>query len=348
MVWREMNSLDCICFGSIILDYRKRLTSQKEKIDNQPLELVYDKLDFTIGGISILAIVLSRMGFKVAVAGQAGKDIPGYGIKTFLENNHGVNTEAVRLIDEPTSHSIINLTSTERYIKHNIGANMTLDWDDATMAFIRKTKPALLTVGYAGLLPEMDRDNGEKIADLFASVKKSGVKTALDTHTMNDDYSMLVKPLRRTDIFFCNATEGKQISGRNNPREMLMAIIESFPADDADKYRIMGITLPDGVYIAYGNINGYNSGFVPSPWHTEKPHDLTGAGDAFRAGFYAYLIKNMSSFDNGTFTWQDAGMLGNLTASIMITQGYESIRQYPNMLTLACYQKSQFAPDAGK
>ena len=87
-----------------------------------------------------------------------------------------------------------------------------------------------------------------------------------------------------------------------------------------------------GAYIGYGENSVFNKGFVESPWYSNTPKDLTGAGDAFRAGFFAYLIRNIHSFDRGTFNWYKAGMMGNLTAAVMVTKGFNGIEEYAIML----------------
>lgn len=325
-----MKNLDCVCFGSIVLDYRRRLT--RDQNISSSLQLTNEPINLRIGGISILAIALKRMGFNTAVVGQVGKDIIGYGIKTYLREKYEINTEEIRLTAYSTSHSIINLTDEERYIEHNIGASAFLEADERIMLFINKTKPTLVTIGYSGLLPKMDCNNGAKMAKFIDVLKSKGIKTALDTHTMDKDYSMLKEPLRNIDIFFCNTEEAKNISKEETPENMLTHIVSSYLKDNAAKYRVLGITLPNGVYIAYGKNGVWDKGFIESPWYTDRPQDLTGAGDAFRAGFYAYLIRNIQSFDEGTFEWQRAGMLGNFTAAIMVTEGFSGIKNYAEML----------------
>jgi len=327
----KVKQLDCICFGTITLDYRKELTGNRD-IPSEPLQLTDEPINFRIGGISILATALTCMGFNTAVAGQAGKDIAGYGLKAYLREKYNINTECLKLTDNATSYSIIHLSPEERYIQHNIGANAFLEPDKDFMAFLKKNKPVLVAIGYSGLLPELDHDHGTKMAELITALKSEGIMTILDTHTMNDDYSMLDKPLKCADIFFCNAEEGSRISGRKNPESMLQHITRAYSANNGKQYRIFGITLPNGVYIAYGRNVSWDKGFVESAWYTENPKDLTGAGDAFRAGFCAHLISNATSFKKGTFDWRKAGMLGNLIAAVMITEGYGGIKNYGSML----------------
>ena len=324
-----MKRPECICFGSIILDYRRRVEKSPGR-EKRSLQLVRGTGSFKIGGISILSIALKRMGCSIAVVGLVGRDIPGYGIKAYLKEKYEINTEAIRFIDYSTSHSFIKLTDDERYIQHDIGANRFLKPDVSNISFIRKRKPALVAIGYSGLLPLLDRDKGAAMAEFIAALKSDGIKTALDTHTLSKNYSALVKPLKIADIFFCNAEEGRHISGENKPENMLNHIVDRFGKDD-DSFRVAGITLPNGVYIAYGKKDRFHAGFVESRWHTNQPRDLTGAGDAFRAGFYMYLMNNMKSFDVGNFDWQKAGRLGNYTAAVMVKNGFSGIKNYKTM-----------------
>ncbi len=326
-----MKKIDCLCFGSIVLDYRRKLSGDR-KTESPPLQLTNKPIDFRIGGIPILAIILECMGFNTAVIGQVGKDIPGYGVKSFLGEKYGIDTEGIKFVQHPTSCSIINLTDQERYIQHNIGANAFLEADEKVLSLFDEKKPKITAIGYSGLLPAMDANNGIKMAEFIAALKAKGIKTALDTHTMRKDYSMLAKPLGIVDIFFCNEEEAKQISGKEKPDEIVDCLLASNLEEKNSQYRVLGITYPNGTYICYGKQEKFVKGFVKSPWYSTKPKDLTGAGDAFRAGFYAYLLNNMQDFENGTFNWYRAGMLGNFTASVVVTKGYKDIDEYTIML----------------
>lgn len=329
MVRGKMKKLDCICFGSIIADYRSRSASRRK--ETMPLRLLDEKSGrFQIGGIPILAVVMGRMGFKVGLAGMVGRDIIGYGIKRYIDAECGIDTGGIQAINGATSYSLITLTRRERFIRHYAGANAFLTANKNVITYIENKRPVLTAIGYSGLLPRMDDNHGEKMAEFIKTLDGMGILAALDTHTMKNDYAMLDKPLKRADVFFCNEREAENISCRKGTEEMADNLARlHFSA--ADKYRFLGITLPSGVYLIYGRGNNRQGGFVKSRWYTANPVDLTGAGDAFRAGIYGYIIKNKKAFDTGVFDWRKAGMLGNFTAGVMVTEGMAGIGNYTAM-----------------
>jgi len=64
--------------------------------------------------------------------------------------------------------------------------------------------------------------------------------------------------------------------------------------------------------------------------------DLVGAGDSFRAGFIAYIARNLDDFNNGTMNFAEAVQMGNLFASLYIkaplNDRYGYIKVYDKML----------------
>ena len=76
---RRGSSIDCLCFGSIIVDQRKRLSVDRGLASDQPLKIVENPTQFVPGGVTILAIAMARLGLRAALMGQVGRDIPGYG-----------------------------------------------------------------------------------------------------------------------------------------------------------------------------------------------------------------------------------------------------------------------------
>lgn len=321
------NKLDCICFGSIIADYRSRSTSRRK--ETMPLRLLDEQSGrFQIGGIPILAVVMRRMGFKVGLAGLVGRDIIGYGIKQYLDLECGIDTGGIQAINCATSYSLITLTCQERFIRHYAGANVFLTADKKIVAYIERKNPGLVAVGYSGLLPRMDANHGAKMAEFIKRLAGLGIKAALDTHTIKDNYAMLARPLQLADVFFCNEQEARDIFGGKSPAQTIANMARACFSAGA-RHRLMGVTMPRGVYLAYGNEKNRQTGLVKSPWHTANPVDLTGAGDSFRAGVYACIIRNKKAFETGAFDWQKAGMLGNYVAGVAVTKGFAGIRDYP-------------------
>ena len=306
--------MDVVCFGSIVIDHRRRTDASGASPD--PLRIVDRAVDLRIGGVPILARALKAMGFEVGLMGCVGRDIAGYGLKAYLAERVGLNVAAVRHVDAPTSSSFIRLAAEQRYIEHTPGASAELTFQEGDAAFIHQYRPALLAVGYAGLLPKLDADGGQGMADLLRAVRRMGVLAALDTHTA-PPYAMLEKPVGQADVFICNDEESQGITGLDSatPAERLSWLWSRYPASDGVARRVLGIAMPDGVQLAYGAQGTFTNVWVPNP-HFEAftPTDLTGAGDYFRAGVYGYLVSHRQAFAQADLDLVQLGRAGHDTA----------------------------------
>jgi sugar/nucleoside kinase (ribokinase family) len=306
--------MDAIGFGCIVVDHRR--AAGAARTGDAPLRIVGKAVDLHVGGIPILAAALQRMGFDVALMGCVGRDIAGYGLRAYLAEEAGLNVEAVRTIDAPTSSSFIRLTQEQRYVDHTPGASAELLPGDSEMAFVARHKPALLAIGYAGLLRRMDADGGRAMAEWIAAVQEHGTIVALDTHTV-PPYAMLQKPVPAADIFICNKEEGAGITGlrAGSPDEIVWAMWSQFRAADPSRYRLLGLAMPEGAQLAYGRHETLANEWIPNhDYGTFTPTDLTGAGDNFRAGVYAEVITQRVGFFAGRLDLSRAGQAGHKAA----------------------------------
>lgn len=326
-----MKTTDCLCIGSIIADYLLPDNAAQYE-GSAPISLAQQGVRVRTGGIAIVAMVLSRLGFKTALAGMAGHDIAGYGLKSCLKAEFGIGTEGIQLCGVPTSSSLIFPTRHERYIAHYIGANARLDNIADVLAIARRLRPKMASIGYVGLLPRLDEHRGAGMVNLLKNLRALKVKCCVDAHTLRHGLKLVARLLPHTDIFFCNMDEGRQISGESAPFRMLSALLRKAGPAAENGPRLMGITTAQGVYMAYMGGRGIQQDFIRSSWHTSKPVDLTGAGDAFRAGVQAHILVHLREFEQGVFPWRSAGMLGNLTASVMVTKSVTGIQPYKIML----------------
>jgi sugar/nucleoside kinase (ribokinase family) len=334
MVRHRVKRLDCVCFGSMVFDFRTRMRLEG-RARAAPLRILAGPEDrFLAGGVPILAMAMAGMGLGVAVMGRVGRDPAGYGLVGYLNREHGIDTEGVRFSEEATGYSVIRCTRRERHILHYRGANATCVPDRGMISLIRSRRPGMVAVGYAGLLPAMDANGGALMARFLSKIRSMGILTALDTHTVGKRYPMLRRPLRAVDVFVCNAEEARWISGEMVLERMLRRICVDHPPADREACRLFGVTVPNGAYLAYGVGTDMETGFVASPWHTPRPLDLTGAGDAFRAGLYSFLIRNKRAFMDGSLDWKRAGLLANRTAATAVTEGLEGVAAYPAMMKL--------------
>ena len=305
--------MDAICFGSIIVDHRRAASAAGA---GEPLRIVEKAVDLHVGGIPILATALKRMGFDVALMGCVGRDIAGHGLRTYLADEAGLNVDAVRTIDAPTSSSFIRLTADQRYVDHTPGASAELLPGDPEVAFVGRYRPALMAIGYSGLLPRMDADGGRAMAEWIAAVQERGTIVALDTHPV-PPYAMLEKPVPVADVFICNKEEGAGITGLSagRPDEIVSAMWSQFGAAHPSKYRLLGLAMPEGAQLAYGRGETFVNEWVPNrEYGTFTPTDLTGAGDSFRAGLYAQVMSQRLGFVAGRLKLPRAGHAGHEAA----------------------------------
>ena len=327
----KRKKIDCLCIGSIIADYV--LPDNAVQYEGKsPISIAGEGVRVRAGGIAIVAMGLSRLGLRTALAGMAGNDVAGHGLKNFLKVEFGIETEGIQLCGVPTSSSLVFPTRRERYIRHYIGANAGLDDIAGILAIARRLRPKLASIGYAGLLPRLDARGGAGMADLLKNLRALKVKCCVDAHTLRRGLKVVGHLLPHADIFFCNMDEGRQISAEKEPFRVLDGLLRKAGTAAEDRPRLMGITTAQGVYMAYMAGRGIQKDFVRSLWHTAKPVDLTGAGDAFRAGVHAHVLAHLREFEQGVFPWRSAGMLGNLTASVMVTKGVTAIQPYKIML----------------
>ncbi|HET6429947.1 MAG TPA: PfkB family carbohydrate kinase [Phycisphaerae bacterium] len=305
--------MDALCFGSIIVDHRRRADAGA---GDEPLRIVERAVDLSVGGVPILAAGMKELGLDVGLMGCVGRDIAGYGLKAYLAGEIGLDVEGVRMIDAPTSSSFIRLTSEQRWVDHTPGAAAELDGGEDELALVADRRPALMAIGYAGLLPRLDADGGAGMARWIRAVRELGTIVALDTHTV-PPYAMLEKPVPVADVFVCNREEAAGITGLvgGTPEQVLAGIWRKYPQADPARPRLMGVAMPEGVQLALGRGESFASRWTLNPHYgTFAPADLTGAGDRFRAGLYAEILRHRRAFAAGRLDLDRAALAGHEAA----------------------------------
>lgn len=313
--------MDALCFGNLVVDLRRREDEVGRR--GEPLRIVEAPLELRIGGISILAAALKRIGLEVGLMGAVGRDLMGYGLKEYLTREVGVDTQGIREVESPTSSSFIRLGAGQRYVEHAIGASAELLPGDGDVAFVREQHPRLFAIGYAGLLPLLDANGGAGMAQWIESIQANDVLVALDTHTV-PPYAMLARPLGVADVFICNGEEGEGITGIpvGSPEATVSALWTRFPQARPSRPRLLGLALSDGAQLAYGAGSDFDKEWVDNPrFGSFSPHDLTGAGDCFRAGAYAYLVKHADKWHEGKLDLIRLGRWGHLVATQCLERG---------------------------
>ena len=142
--------LDCLCAGTLVADVRIARSPHPPE-DEAVLRVLKTPVRSVMGGVSIVAGHLARLGRSVAVAGCVGRDLLGRGLRRELEEA-GVRADLVREVNLPTSFSLIELDAHQRRIAHVIGANARAGASGGFLEAIRKTRPRVFLLAYAGLI----------------------------------------------------------------------------------------------------------------------------------------------------------------------------------------------------
>jgi sugar/nucleoside kinase (ribokinase family) len=324
----------------------------------------------TAGGPGNCAPLMARAGIKTAVGVNLGKgdydglDAAGRFFRDTLANS-GVDMSAVYVHPYlPTCVAFINSAPGDERggIVSFPGANHDFDFGHFK-AVAKRLDPKIVYYMYSGTSIRGDANNGRDLAEFVNWCRRRGSVTVVDSHTFAGDpaavvasgepvepYRLLEPLLGELDVFFTSTDEGKMIEntlspGRNwsdcseheNHIHLLKFLTERYWSGD-DSTRIVGVTVSNGAYY----IQRWPSGYVGEPakvtsrFMIEGVVDLVGAGDAFRAGFFAYLARNFNTFRAGQMDIAEAVQMGNLMASLLITGSlhdrYANIRPYESLL----------------
>lgn len=235
-----------------------------------------DALEVHSGGCAVnTAIGLERLGLKVSVVGQVGRDAFGDFLLGVLQANH-MATDGVRRVDRGTSGSVAVVSSSgERTFLHHIGANRTDSGDLGSW----RTEPGArhLHVGGAFLLPGLD---GEPMARLLERARAQGMTTSVDTaFDFSGQWMHLLRPvLPYVDYFLPSYAEAKALTGCDDPWHQADALLQLGAGTVAIKLGDQGAVV--------ANANGR--------WQVDALKvaavDATGAGDAWVAGFLDGLL----------------------------------------------------------
>lgn len=222
-----------------------------------------------LGGKGInQSCALAKAGVEVYHAGMIGADGTA-----FLDacKEYGVHSDYIKTVDGPSGHTIIQV---DRNAQNSIllfgGANQMLTKefvDDVLSHFGRED--VLLLQNEVNLLPYIVNQAYEK-----------GMQIALNPSPFNEKLDAV--DLSKISIFLLNEVEGFQITGKQNPEEIVAELLHRFP-----KARIMLTLGKDGCVYADQNQK------VHQPIFPVKAVDTTAAGDTFTGYFLAGLAEGL-------------------------------------------------------
>jgi len=287
--------MDILCLGIFVADV---LAKPIEKIPELGKLELFDEMELHTGGCANnTAIGLARLGISSGAMGKVGND--GFGdfiIRNLKENN--VDTQGVkRAADANTSFTFVMIApSAERSFLHYIGANATLCYEDIDFELIKKCK--ILHIAGSFLMPGFD---GENTAKVLREAKELGVTTALDTAwDSKGNWLKLLEPcLNYVDIFLPSIEEAKMLTNLKEPPEI---------ADFFLNYGIKTVGLKMGVEGSYIRTKDEE---IRLPAYKVRTVDMTGAGDAFAAGFLAGTVMK--------WNLEETTKLANATGAACVT-----------------------------
>lgn len=228
------------------------------------------------------AIVLSKLGNRVALISKYGEDTFGQSLLSMLrEMGEGIDTTGMRSTNQEATCvcAIMVEPDGQRHFCTHRGALNTFDKADIDLGLVRDAR--LVSIGGLMTLPAFD---GEGSETLLRHAKEAGAITVADTKKdlWGIGLAGIRGTLRYTDYFFPSILEAQEVSGKDNVEEMARVFLDA----GAGK---VGIKLGgDGCYFT----DGVTGKFLPAV--PARVVDTTGAGDNFMAGFITGILSGRS------------------------------------------------------
>jgi ribokinase len=246
-------------------------------------DIVYGVDHIAIGGETVTAKSLTKnwggKGLNQAVA--AARSFDGVYMAgminpedadlcdTMRENN--LSSELLAYSDKPTGHAVIYV---DRAGQNSItifgGANQAL-----TPAYVEETLDRF-TAGDIVMI----QNETNALQEIIEGAHRRGLRVAINPSPFSP--ALLELPLEYVDFFFINEIEGAQITGLENPTEILAEMCTRYP--DATVLLTIG---PDGALCGRdGKV--YEQAAYPVP-----VVDTTAAGDAFTGYFISGVARGL-------------------------------------------------------
>ena len=267
-----------LSMGDLLLDLVVRFDPGSGEVDTAP-----DAVQLWPGGSAAnFAVWAAREGGAVRFVSRAGRDFSGEMLIRSLQEE-GVKP-AVRLVDDPPTGRVLVMVDNAgaRRMWSYPGASSTLAPEDLDPAWFSDLDALHLT-GYS-LLRE-----GPRAAALEAIRLARASSAAICTLDPNPPHLISeFGPQRyrdmladsQFDIIFPNIEEGRLLTGRDEPREIASDLLALSP--------LVVLTLGEHGCLVATRDGLFSVGAEP----VETVRDVTGAGDAFAAGFVVEYLKS--------------------------------------------------------
>lgn len=214
------------------------------------------------------ATALAKAGQEVSFAGAIGED--GLFLKAYLDGL-GIDTADLAVLDMPTGHAMIQVDA--------LGNNSIVLFGGANQAVTPDRIDAVLAHYAPGdyLLLQNEISRGDTIIRRAAA---RGIRVVLNPSPMSD--ALLSWPLELVDWFILNEIEGRDLTGKAVPEDMLRALLHRYP-----RAHVVLTLGGDGSLYADG-VQRFHQPVIPVP-----VVDTTAAGDTF-TGYFLHAILSGS------------------------------------------------------
>lgn len=162
------------------------------------------------------AVALAKAGAEVSLAAQVAA-AERLGLLALCDGL-GLKTGAVRAVNAPTGHAIIQVDKNgQNCIIVEAGANGTIE--DETIA------RAFEGFGAGDVLLLQNEIN--RLDEIIGKAKEKGIQVALNPSPCNE--KILRLPLGKVDLFILNEVEGGVLSGESDPESILSSLRAKYP-----------------------------------------------------------------------------------------------------------------------
>ena len=258
----ENKKFDVVGFGTNAVDYLIRVS------EYPPLYSKIELEDYTLlagGEIASTMAGLQRLRMKTAYIGRFGDDQEGdFGWQTLIDE--GVNVEFAERIEGATTQIafiIVDVSNGERTVIWKRDKKLAYAPEEASLEFVGDTKIFHATP-----------HDALACVRVATAAKAHGAIVSIDIDNLFDGVTAMI-PL--VDIFLASAEFPEKLVGIKDRKESLREIKSRFGCP------IVGMTLG-----ANGSLILCENEFIETDCYSVPNgcKDTTGAGDAFRVGFY--------------------------------------------------------------
>ena len=276
-----------VCAGILVADL---FVPPLEQLPAQGNLVVTEDFLVQPGGCAAnTAISLAKLGVSVSIAGKVGSDPFGNAVEHDLQL-YGVQTTAIR---RSSSHGtsktvILPVIGEDRRYIHTLGANADFTVEDISLPLAMQVQ--IFVLGGYCVLPRLDPI---KLATMLKDIQGHGTRTILDVvvpasvdHPTLDDLRPI---LPFVDVFMPNSEEATLLTGETDPHKQAELFLQA------------GCNIAIITRGERGALLMSTQETLETPAFPVEVVDVSGAGDAFVAGFVVGLLQQWPLADSLRF-----------------------------------------------